>query len=198
MAGGAGGIDAVLLKALTEIARELLLALERRHVFRRGGRRRAEDLFEDPLAALHGGRAVGVGRRRQDARLGEDAAAFALGQGHPDEIAGTARFDVADPIQFGEGAVEVGEVRVDDVEDAAILAHDLGQEQFRLPHHRSAQGVIELREHLRVGRHQGQAARLQPLQAEAGHQVLGALVLEQTRRLRLEVGGELAGVREGE
>ena len=128
--------------------------------------------------------------------MGEDAAAFALGERHAHEgrrPAAALGFD-RDAVELREIAVEVGEVRVDQVEHAAVLADDLGEEELRLLDHRRTDRVVEAREHHRIGRDRGELAELQPLQAEALGQVAGARILEEAARLGFEVGRELLGV----
>src|SRR5262249_46544031 len=69
VARGRGSIGAVLLDLLAERAREFAVAVELGDVGRGWRRRRAEDLFEDPLPTLHRRGAGGVGRDREDAGL---------------------------------------------------------------------------------------------------------------------------------
>ena len=126
----------------------------------------------------------------------EDAAALARRERHADELAlaATAREFAGQAVEHRQVAVDVGEVRVDQVEHAAVLADDLGEEQFRLLDHGGADRVVEGREHGRIGRDRGQLAQLEPLQPEAFGQVTGARVLEQAAGLRLEVGRKLLRV----
>ncbi len=82
VAGGAGRVVAVLRHPLAHRRRPGLRPLlrQRRHVRRRIGRRRAEDVVEDPLAANHR-RGPDRGRgHRQDAAVAEQAAARAVGR----------------------------------------------------------------------------------------------------------------------
>ena len=190
----------MLLHALTQRALERALGFERRDLGGRGRRRRPEDLFQDPLAALHRRSPVGVGGRRQDARLRQHAATVGTSrQAHADEFALAAREgDAAQPVEAGQRAVDVGEVGVEQVGDLAVLADDLPEEQLRLAHHRSAQRLAEVGELARIGRDRRQPAELQPLQPEARGQVLRARILEQAAGLGLEVGREPALARQGE
>jgi len=128
--------------------------------------------------------------------MGEDAAALALGERHAHELAATTGAGEVggNAVELRQITVEVGEVRVDQVEHAAVLADDLGEEQLRLLDHRRAHRVVESREHRRVGRDRGKLAELEPLEAEALGQIARARVLEQAARLGFEVGGKLLRV----
>ena len=81
VAGGADGVGPVHLHLL---AHRQHLAVRRRlqlrNVGRRRRRRRAEQVLENPLAALHHRRAIGIRRHRQDAALAEQAVPIRVGR----------------------------------------------------------------------------------------------------------------------
>ena len=62
--------------------------------------------------------------------------------------------------------VQERELAVEEVEDAAILAHDRGDEQLGLPAHRRAQVVVEVGELLAIRGRGLERAHLQPLAGE--------------------------------
>ena len=85
MAGGAGGVVAMHLHPLAQRRRlRLRLAVDqRRHVRRRIGRRRAEDVVQDPLAAQHRRGADGMRRQREDAAVPQQSPARATAPATP-------------------------------------------------------------------------------------------------------------------
>src|SRR5579871_920777 len=79
MAACAAGVGAMLGQALADGQTGGYGGfLQDRHVGRRRWRRRAEHVFEDPLAAKHWRGPRGVGSHRQNAPLPQQAAALAL------------------------------------------------------------------------------------------------------------------------
>src|SRR5262249_15076430 len=81
MAVSTGDVGPVLLHALAERAgQRALIVVQLGHVRWRGRRRCTQQLFEHPTATLDRRRPRRVGRDRQHAGLGEDAAALAVGQ----------------------------------------------------------------------------------------------------------------------
>ena len=73
---------------------------------------------------------------------------------------------VFEAIVPGERSVDEREVGVDQIEDAPVFVDDGVDEEFGFLEHRRAQGVVELREELRVGRDRFQTLKLQPLHRE--------------------------------
>ena len=122
----------------------VFLLVEVGHVGRRRRRGRAEELLENPLAAFDGRGAGGVGGEREDAGLGEEAAAV----GRRADLAEVAAFDAVDAVVLGEAVVDEGEVGVEEVEDAAVLAEDVVEEQLGLFLHRGAEVFVEVGEEL--------------------------------------------------
>ncbi len=119
VADGALGVGPVQLQALAERGGVGgLRALVQLGDVGRGRRgRRAEDLLEDPLPALHGRGPVGVRGQRQDARLRQDPAATTVGQGDPTEVVAG---DALDPVVPGQGRVDERVVGVEQLQDAPI------------------------------------------------------------------------------
>ena len=125
-----------------------------RHVRRRRRRRRAEDLLEHPLAALHRrgprrvrGHGQHAGLRQQPPRSSgwqshahELSPVNAVGPGFCRLLApSTVAVGVDDAVVPGQPLVQEGEVGVDQVEDAAVLADDRLEEQLGLLEHRRPQ-----------------------------------------------------------
>ena len=91
---------------------------KRRNAIRRRGRRRAQQLVENPLASQDGRRARGVGRNAEDRCLRDDAAAlFAIELDALERLAVNA----ADAVIARQRPIQKGEAAVDEVENAAIL-----------------------------------------------------------------------------
>ena len=141
---------------------------------RRVGRRRIEQVVEHPPATQHRRGARRIGRNGQDARLREHAATLAIGEFHAAE--GGAGHAV-DSVVLREPLVQVRVLRVEELEDAAVLADDVLEEQHRLVAHREAQVVVEGGELLAIRSDRLEGAELQPLAAE---------LLDQRRRPRIE------------
>ena len=83
----------------------------------------------------------------------------------------------------GQPFVQERVIRVQQIEDAAVLAHDRRKEPPRLFQHRGPQAVVEPGESLRVRREAVQPLQLQPLQGEVLDQRLGFRVLEHAPHL---------------
>ena len=188
MARGARGIFAVLLHLLPQRAGELLLVREFRHVGRRRWRRRAEEVFQNPFAALHRRGARGVRRERENAALREQTAARRALQRDAHEL--VAR-DARDAVVLGEPLVEVGEIRVDEGRDAAILADDGVHEHRGFLDHRIAQRIGVTREQRRVGREQFEVAQLQPLAREILDERGGLRIVQEPLDLRGKLFAQL-------
>ena len=131
-------------------------AADRRRPPRRGsarraavGRRRAEDVLEDPLAAQHRRGARRVGRHGEHAGLRQHAAALRAGEIDAAEL---GPGDARDAVVPRQPLVDEGVRAVEEVEDAAVLADDVLEEQLGLAAHRDAQVVVERRELVPVAR----------------------------------------------
>src|SRR5690606_25512088 len=128
VAGGADRVGAVHLQLFAHAQLPAVRAdgLQLRYVRRGRGRGSAEQILENPLAALHDGRTVGVGGDGQDAALAQQAAARRTGrQGNLAELRSV---DVGDAVVLGETLVEIRVVRVEHFEDVAVFAEDARQE----------------------------------------------------------------------
>ena len=105
------------------------VVFEGRDVRRRRRGRRAEQVFEDPLAADRGGSPRGVGRDRQHAPLPEQAAAVAPGaEVDPAEV---APHDGSDAVVACQPLVQVSMIGFEQREHAPVLADDLVEEESR-------------------------------------------------------------------
>ena len=78
-----------------------LVLLERRTSGGGGARRRAGDVLQNPGAAQHRRRAVGIGGHHQDRALAQQAEAIRIGQSHPAELVAA---HVRDAVVHGPGA----------------------------------------------------------------------------------------------
>jgi hypothetical protein len=78
----------------------------------------------------------------------------------------------------GEALVDEGEVRVQKLQDAAVLPHDRIEEQLGLPEHGGPKRLVEVEEAAGVGRELLQGAGLQPLAGEVLRQGARARVAE--------------------
>ncbi len=85
-----------------------------------------------------------------------------------------------------QALVEEGEVGVEEVEHAAVLADDALEEQLRLLLHRRPQFLVEGGEEGGVGGEALQVARLEPLAGEVVGQGAGARVFQHAPHLRLQ------------
>ena len=95
-----------------------MLRFERGDRGRRGRRRRTKNLLQDPLTTFDRRGAIRVRSRRQDARLRQDAAAFAYWKLNAQEfslIATATERGIFDLIQSREGAINVSEISIDDI-----------------------------------------------------------------------------------
>ena len=114
------------------------------------------------------------------------AAGAARGQRHPPEPAPRHPGHAVVP---GQALVQERVVGGDEVEGAAVLAHDALEEELGLAAQGPAQGLVEVGEDDEVGRDRGQVAQVQPLGREARHQRRRALVSEHAPHLRLDHRG---------
>ena len=90
---------------------------------------------------------------------------------------------LGDAVELRQPLIQERVVRVEEVENGAVLAQDVLEEQFRLLLHRHARVVGELRELDAVGHVRFEGPRLQPLPAEVLHQRTGPGVLEHPPHL---------------
>ena len=169
---GAGGAARVLL--------------ERRHVGRRKRRRAAEQVLQDPLAALHGRRAIRVGGDEQHAALAEQTAAGIAWNRDAPEVGAV---DVGDAVVPGQTLVHERVVRIQKVQDGAVLAQDAFEQHLRFALKSLAQVVVEIRKLVRIGIRTFQIPEVEPLTREVGDQRARPRIREHPARLPLENGG---------
>ena len=118
--------------------------LELGDVRRRRRRRDAEQVLENPLAADDRRRAIGIRRHREDAALPEQTAAHAVRTEL--DAPEPAPLHVGDAVVARQPFVDERVVGAQQVERAAILAHDALEEQLGLAAERLTQRVVEVRE----------------------------------------------------
>ena len=157
-----------------------------------GGRRGrgAEQHLHDPLAAQHRRRAVREGRQHQDAAVSEHPAAGVVGIGHPAEVA--ARHPRHAVVVAGEPLVDERVVGPIEVEQAAVLLHEVGEEQLGLAPHRAGEVLVVVRKEVRVRPDLVHVLQAEPLRREPGAQGLGPGVGEHAQRLPLQLLGRQA------
>ena len=147
VAAGARGVGPVLLHALAHRERAARLLVERRHVGRRRGRRRAEDVRQHVLAARDRRRPVPVRVERQHAALAEQPAAVVVLDAH---AAILIAVDVRHAVVPRQPLVQERVVRVEQIQDAPVLDHDALEEHLRFALQRLPQVVVEVREDVLV------------------------------------------------
>ena len=133
---------------MVSILPSLAFRLQVENVGRRRRRRRAQQVLENPLAALHHRGPVGVRRHRQDAALPQQPAAVGIGQRHPAELRAV---DIRDAVVLGQALIEEGVVGVQQFQHAAVFAQDALEEQLGLLPERLAQALVEFGEDVGIG-----------------------------------------------
>ena len=187
--GSAIGILAMLLEALAEGQTVALLVIRGQggHQRRRRRGRRSEDLFEQPFAPQHRAGPLGITRLGEHRGHAGDAAAAAVGQGDLRETGAGHPGQSIVPRQFG---IHPGVIAVEQLEQAAVLAQQAGEELARLGHHGLSECRGELRELVGIGggdRAQGPDA--EPLARELFRQGPGLRIGQHPPHLGLEHPG---------
>ncbi len=159
------------------------LFVEVGHVGGGRGRRRVEQVVQDPLAAQHRRGPRGIGGHGQHAALRQHSAARRAGQVHAAEFrSGHAR----DAVMAREALVEERIPGVDEIEDAAVFTDHVVQEELRLAAHRDAQVVFEVGKAIAVAGDRFERAELQPLPAELLGEGVGLRVTQHPPDVRGE------------
>ena len=181
MARRAARVRPVLLEALAQRGGRAAVRHGLLEIGLDAGRRRrhrgAEQVLQDPLAALHRRGAVADRGDRQEAAVTEQAAARAVGERHAAE---PAPADVGDAVVARQALVHERVVGVDEIEDAAIVADDGVEEQLRLARERVAEVAVELPG---AGRDVVELPQLQPLAGQVLDQRRGARIGQHAARL---------------
>ncbi len=129
--------------------------------------------------------------------MAEQPATAIVGDRHaPEAIA----VNPGDPVVPREPLVDEGVVGRQQVDDAAVLLHDAGEEQLGLAPQRLPQVVVEIGERRRIRPGAGEVPQIEPLPREVLDHRLGARVGQHPLHLSLERGGipELAALRRRE
>ena len=154
---------------------------------RRGGRRRTvEHHLHHPFAPLNG---AGPGRLRgqgQDAGVTQQSPSLVVGVLHSSEVA--ARH-VRHSIMPGESGIHEGVIGRVQLEHAAILAHQIIEEQFRFAPHRRAKLLVEIGILPNVGLHLVEVLQSQPLRGKSGGEGRHARVSHHALHLALQYRG---------
>ena len=200
MAARADRVRAVPCEALPhpepdEVARAVLL--QAGHVRRRLGRRGAENIVENPLAAQDGGRPVGARSHGQDACVTQQTAAARIRERHAAEL---VPVDFRNPVVPREALVHEGVVGCQQLEHAAVLAQDGFQQQLRFPAGCMPQAVVEVWKQRQVRTMGVEVAQHQPLSGEVLDQRVGTRIVQHPADLLIEHDRirELAPLRHGE
>src|SRR5688572_10815348 len=108
-----------------------------------------------------------------------------------------AAAEVGDAVMACESFIDESVVSVDQIENAAILANDCFEEQFRLAPKRVAQVAVDV---LRAGRHVVELTQQHPLAREAVHERACPLIGQHSPGLPLQLDGVVkpAGCRDFE
>src|SRR4029079_10165361 len=93
-------------------------------------RRSSEKILKYPLAALHDGGAVGVGRDGKYADLTQQAAARRPRR--KADLAELRAVDVGNAVVPGQPLVEKGVLRIQHFQHGTVFAEDIGQEKLGL------------------------------------------------------------------
>src|SRR5262249_22811018 len=109
VARGADGALAVDFELLSQrgVGLRFLRRFQVRRIGGRIGGRRAEDVFEHPLASLHGRGAAGIARERQDAGLRKNSRAAIVGEGNSLELVAA---DALDSVMLRQPSVNEREI----------------------------------------------------------------------------------------
>ena len=166
----------ILVRALLEI----------RHDGRRRQRRRVQQIRDDVLPAQHGRGARGDRGHRQDAAVAQQAAPIRIRHRHAPEARAV---DPADAVVPRQPLVDERVVGIQQIERAAVLAHDAREQQLGFAAQRLADVVVEVGEQQHVRRDLVQVAQLQPLTGERVHQRVGARIRDHAPHLRVEHAG---------
>ena len=181
----------MLFHALTRGEQTAFLAfaglLEIGHVWRRRRRRGAHEHLHHPFATQHRRRAIRMRREREHAAVSENSHATRIGRilHFPEVGADHAR----DPVVLGEILVHERPVGRVQIEEAAILAHQLVEQHLRFVHHVGGQLFPEIRVLQGIRMHLFDVRQAQPLGGEARRQGNAALVGKHALGLRDEHRG---------
>ena len=138
------------------------------------GRRRwqgdAEKALQHPIAAKHRRSNRAVGRHLQNRRLGQHAAAHAVG-GQRDFL-NLLPHHVGNVVSFGEAAVDHNEIGVDEVADAEIFLQNLVKKRLGLGDHRKLQRLVVFGIKRDVGPGRINVAHVEPLAEEVAREAL--------------------------
>ena len=157
--------------------------VERRHVGGRRRRRRPHQHFHHPFAAQHRRRPIGERGLHEDAALAEEPATRVVGIRHASEL--IARHALK-TIMTRQALVDERVVGSIEIEDAAILAHEAVEEQFRLAAHRGGEVVVEIRIEVRIGMNLLDVLQSQPLRGESRSERIGPRIGQHAPSLLLK------------
>ena len=188
MAARALRLFPMLLQPLTKrktILRRVFLR-ESARVRRRRRWRLTEQFLQHPFAAQHRAGPLRIRREREHRAHAEHAAAILVRQIHAPQFC-ARDVQIRQPVMLRERLVEVSVVRVQQRQQARILANHRREKFNRLPIHGLAQFGRELPKASGVGLHRGlEFAHAQPLAREILRQRARLRVAEHPLHLRLQ------------
>lgn len=91
--------------------------------------------------------------------------------------------NVWNPVKASHSLIQVGVLSVEDVENASVLPNQILEEQFRLPAHRQAKAVVEIRKLFNIRLQNIHVLKLQPLAREVLYQSRGFRVAQHAADL---------------
>src|SRR5262249_46231043 len=114
--------------------------------------RRAEQVFKNPFAPLHYRRAVGIRGYGQDAALSQQSSPIGAVRIAQRDAAELRAVDATNAVMFGQPLIQESVVRVQQIEDGAVLAQDAFEEEFGLAPESLPQSLVKSGEDVGVGR----------------------------------------------
>jgi hypothetical protein len=97
--------------------------------------------------------------------------------------------DTVNPVEARQTLVEIGMLRIEDLEHARVIANQVLEEQLCFPPHRVAKAILELGELFLIRLHYVDILELQPLTGEIIHQSARPGIAQHPPHLRRQDGG---------
>lgn len=94
-----------------------------------------------------------------------------------------------DAVVVSEGAIQISELAVDEIEKIAIFVENFPDEELRLPAHRGENFIVHHGELQSVGLLAIESADIEPLESEIVHQVRGFGIVQHSLHLGSANGG---------
>ena len=148
--------------------------------------------LENPCAAQHGSRAIGIGRHHQDAAFAQKAEAIGIGKSHTTETVAT---NVRNAVVQGQTFIDESVVCDKQIGDVPVFIDDALDEQVQFACKGGLQALVEIGKDNRVWNEFANGAQVQPLESEVLRHCMGLRILQHSPHLLLEDCGrfQLAG-----